>query len=209
MTEQLDNGAVVGTADFIAPEQAINNPAVDIRADIYSLGATMYSLVIGKPPFDGNTTQKLLQHQLRVAPSMATVDATLPRGLSQVVEKMLAKKPADRYQTPAEVIAALMPWMTPSAKILVGLSRTRLSSDENLAALSGIDLTGSSFKLARPSDSTDSSEFDPSAAAADTGSLTSLQTTREAGAAAPSPIANWKRRIPIVAGLRTGTCGDC
>src|SRR5262249_25502761 len=56
LTEQLDNGAVVGTADFIAPEQGMNQ-TVDIRADIYSLGATFFALLVGKPPFDGNTTQ--------------------------------------------------------------------------------------------------------------------------------------------------------
>ncbi|HEV3437784.1 MAG TPA: serine/threonine-protein kinase, partial [Gemmata sp.] len=83
LTAQLDNGAVLGTADFIAPEQAINSPSVDIRADIYSLGATLFSLIVGKPPFDGNTTQKLLQHQLRSAPSLGSVDAALPIGLSQ------------------------------------------------------------------------------------------------------------------------------
>ena len=65
LTERLDNGAVVGTADFIAPEQALNQPSIDARADIYSLGATFFALIIGKPPFEGNTTQKLLQHQLR------------------------------------------------------------------------------------------------------------------------------------------------
>ena len=60
LTEKLDNGAVVGTADFIAPEQASTQPNIDIRADIYSLGASFFALVIGKPPFEGNTTQKLL-----------------------------------------------------------------------------------------------------------------------------------------------------
>ena len=80
LTERLDNGAVVGTADFIAPEQALNQPNIDGRADIYSLGASFFALIIGKPPFEGNTTQKLLQHQLRSAPKLATLDATLPEG---------------------------------------------------------------------------------------------------------------------------------
>ncbi len=80
LTERLDNGAVVGTADFIAPEQALNQPNIDVRADIYSLGATFFALIIGKPPFEGNTTQKLLQHQLRSAPRIAALDATLAEG---------------------------------------------------------------------------------------------------------------------------------
>ena len=78
LTEKLDEGAVVGTADFISPEQAINSPGVDCRADIYSLGATLYTLIVGRPPFDGNTTQKLMQHQLKSAPTLREADAALP-----------------------------------------------------------------------------------------------------------------------------------
>lgn len=187
LTAQLDNGAVVGTADFIAPEQAINNPSVDIRSDIYSLGATLYSLIVGKPPFEGNTTQKLLQHQLRNAPSLDSVNTSLPKGLSQVVAKMLEKKPAERYQTPAEVIVALTPWMASSARIIVGLSRTSLAEDDNLqATLSGIHRSNSSSQLSSSSnrlpvitDGSDSSEIVPLAFGKETGALASAQTTRE------------------------------
>src|SRR4051794_25783518 len=80
LTEKLDAGAVVGTADFISPEQALNCPAIDIRADIYSLGATFFALIAGKPPFEGNTAQKLLHPQMTVAPHLTAVDPTLPRG---------------------------------------------------------------------------------------------------------------------------------
>lgn len=134
LTERLDNGAVVGTADFIAPEQALNQPNIDGRADIYSLGASFFALIIGKPPFEGNTTQKLLQHQLRSAPRLAALDATLPKGLSAVVAKMLAKKPEDRYQTPAEAIAALAPWLGNSSRILAGISKTNLAQGADLQA---------------------------------------------------------------------------
>ncbi len=199
LTAQLDNGAVLGTADFISPEQAINSPSVDIRADIYSLGATLFSLIVGKPPFDGNTTQKLLQHQLRSAPSLGSVDAALPIGLSQVVEKMLAKKPAERYQTPAEVIAALTPWMTSSARILVGLSRTSLAEDENLqATLSGIHRSNSSQHLPTIADSTDSSEFNPLQFGKDTGALASAQTTRESHRPDSRPVTIGRSRTALL-----------
>ena len=123
VTELLDKGAVVGTADFISPEQAMNGK-IDIRSDIYSLGATFFSLVTGAPPFSGSTTQKLIQHQLKEAPTLATLDRTFPHGLSLVVSKMLEKKADHRYQTPAEVIQALAEWLPEegSRKVKAGLS---------------------------------------------------------------------------------------
>lgn len=126
LTEVLDKGAVVGTADYISPEQAIGNPRVDVRADIYSLGATLFTLVSGKPPFQGSASQKLAQHQLKLAPNLAEQDRTFPPELAQVVAKMLAKKPEERYQSPAHVIEALAPWLSDDGehKVVIGLSGT-------------------------------------------------------------------------------------
>ena len=134
LTEVLDKGAVVGTADFISPEQAMNAPNIDIRSDIYNLGATLFTLITGKSPFSGNTTQKLLQHQLKDAPSLMTFDRTLPNGLAEVVGKMLQKKPERRYQTPAEVISALANWLPEhgAGRVMVGLSSTDLGSSGKL-----------------------------------------------------------------------------
>jgi serine/threonine protein kinase len=126
LTDRLDEGVILGTADFISPEQAINDPDVDIRADIYSLGASFFTLVTGRPPFEGNTTQKLLQHQMRPAPFLCDVDPTFQPQLAEVVAVMMAKRPEDRLQTPAEVIAALSPWVPSSAQLVAGLSRTDL-----------------------------------------------------------------------------------
>jgi serine/threonine protein kinase len=126
LTELLDQGSVVGTADFISPEQAMNSPGQDIRADIYSLGATFFSLVTGRPPFEGNTTQKLIQHQMKEPPTIGSIDKTFPSGLSEVVSKMLKKRPDDRYQTPAEVMAALGPWLPSNSRVVATLSRTNL-----------------------------------------------------------------------------------
>jgi serine/threonine protein kinase len=203
LTAKLDQGAVVGTADFIAPEQAINNPAVDIRADIYSLGASLFALIIGKPPFEGNTTQKLLQHQLRTAPTLDSVDATLPRGLGAVVDKMLAKKPEERYQTPAEVIGALSPWLASSARILVGLSCTRMAEDEALqSSLSGIQRVGSSHNLPSLATLPDSGEFQPLQAFQETGTIAAAKTTRESNRPAASPDSKRKRISTLaIAGL--------
>ncbi len=140
LTELLDQGVILGTADYISPEQAINSPAVDIRSDVYSLGATFYALVTGRPPFEGNTTQKLLQHQMREAPLLSELDPTFPPGLAEVVAVMMAKRPEDRFQTPAEVIAALAPWVPTSAQVVAGLSVTDLGKT-GISTADGTEVT--------------------------------------------------------------------
>ncbi|MCZ2341369.1 MAG: serine/threonine protein kinase [Bacteroidales bacterium] len=111
LTGRLDRGAILGTADYIAPEQAIRGPDVDIRADLYSLGITLFYLVTGRLPFPGNTTQKLMHHQRTPAPRITDFDPTLPPGLAAVVQRLLAKKPEERYAQPNDLIAALAPWL--------------------------------------------------------------------------------------------------
>jgi serine/threonine protein kinase len=104
------SGTVVGTPDYIAPEQALDSRQADIRADIYSLGCTLYHLLAGRPPFpEGTLLQKLMAHQeLTPKPVTAFRDDVSPE-LAGVLERMLAKEPARRYQTPAEVARELMP----------------------------------------------------------------------------------------------------
>src|SRR5262249_34852162 len=107
LTEQLDSQAIVGTADFVSPEQALGE-GQDHRGDIYSLGWTIYALISGKPPFKGHTTQLLMQHQMAPPPRLSKrLKSATPAGLDAVIAKMMAKKPADRYQTAEEVIEAL------------------------------------------------------------------------------------------------------
>ncbi|HZY84319.1 MAG TPA: spherulation-specific family 4 protein [Gemmataceae bacterium] len=101
----------VGTMDYMAPEQALDSHAVDIRADIYGLGATFYYLLAGHGPFqEGTTAQKLLWHQVRPPRPVREVRPEVPEGVAAVIERMMAKAPEDRYQTPAEVAEALAPW---------------------------------------------------------------------------------------------------
>jgi eukaryotic-like serine/threonine-protein kinase len=191
LTEKLDSGAVVGTADFISPEQAINCPSVDSRADIYSLGATLFTLVAGKPPFDGNVTQKLIQHQLKDAPVLAEVKPDVPAVLSAAVAKMLAKKAEDRFQTPGEVIAALAPWAESSARVIAGLSRTALGQtvDMNLTDRSGQGSSLSGLRTVSPALPGDSAALDLADAARATGSLSASETARtRTPAPRPAPL---------------------
>jgi serine/threonine protein kinase len=111
VTEKYDEKSVVlGTADYLAPEQAIGS-AVDIRADIYSLGGTFYYLLSGKAPFENGTiTQKLLWHQTRQPESLRAVRPEAPEALAALIERMMAKIPDERFQTPQEVADALATW---------------------------------------------------------------------------------------------------
>ncbi len=102
---------VMGTTDYVAPEQLRDCAAADHRADIYNLGATLYHLLTGRPPFVGTTAAKMLAHQLSAVRPARERCEDVPEALSAVVDKMLAKGPDDRYQTAAEVVQALLPFV--------------------------------------------------------------------------------------------------
>ena len=103
---------VLGTADYLAPEQAVDSHAVDERADIYSLGCTLYYSLTGHPPFtDGTLVQRLLAHQTKSPPAIRKQRPDVPESLVAIVDKMMQKRKDDRYQTAAEVAAALSKWL--------------------------------------------------------------------------------------------------
>ena len=111
LTQQIDASCIIGTADYIAPEQVLDSSAADIRADIYSLGYTMYFLLTRTlPTGDVPVMRKLLWHQTREPQSVRSLRREVPEELQAVIEKMTKKDPAERYQTPLEVIEALTPW---------------------------------------------------------------------------------------------------
>jgi serine/threonine protein kinase/class 3 adenylate cyclase len=98
----------MGTAMYMSPEQW-KTTSVDIRADIYSLGCTLYHLLSGRPPFWNSDLRPEKAHEREKLPAIES-GTSLPRGLWEVLERMTAKKPEDRYADPAEVIAALAPF---------------------------------------------------------------------------------------------------
>jgi serine/threonine protein kinase len=101
----------VGTMDYMAPEQEINSHQVDIRADIYSLGATFYFLLAGHSPFREGTAQpKQMRHQLEQPRPIRYIRRDVPEGLEAIIDRMMAKEPAMRYQTPADVAETLVAW---------------------------------------------------------------------------------------------------
>lgn len=112
LTVKFDDNNVLGTADYLSPEQAVDSHVVDIRTDIYSLGGTFYFLLTGRPLFpDGKIAQKLVWHQKRDPKPIKELRPDLPAELVAVIDKMLAKKPAERFDTPNAVLDALAPWV--------------------------------------------------------------------------------------------------
>ncbi|MBI3411794.1 MAG: serine/threonine protein kinase [Planctomycetes bacterium] len=103
-------GGIIGTADYLAPEQARDHETVDIRGDIYSLGCTFHFLLTGRPPFDGGSLiEKLMQHKSARPAPITKVRPDVPEEVIAIVERMMAKDPAHRYQTPAALAAVLAP----------------------------------------------------------------------------------------------------
>ncbi len=120
-------GHIMGTAEYMAPEQAANSHDVDIRADIYGLGCTLYALLAGSPPFrreDYPSPRKIIAaHQQLARPMVEELRGDVPKGLAHVASRMLATNPDDRFDTPLEVADAL----------------ARFTSDSNLSALLATD----------------------------------------------------------------------
>jgi len=99
----------LGTPDYMSPEQALDFHSADTRADIYSLGCTFYFLLTGQPPFPGGSlAQKLMKHQQAEPQPVREFRNDLPPWLPSLLDKMLAKRPPDRFQKPGEVVQALV-----------------------------------------------------------------------------------------------------
>jgi serine/threonine protein kinase len=110
-SEEVLTQGMLGTPDFVAPEQCRDSHNVDIRADIYSLGCTFYYLLTGNLPFpEGTFAEKLHWQQTQPPIPVRSRRPEVPERLAAVVHRMMAKKPEQRYQTPLEVAEALTPW---------------------------------------------------------------------------------------------------
>ena len=155
LTKQYDEN-ILGTADYLSPEQAIDSHSVDIRSDIYSLGGTFYYCLTSKTPFvEGSVAQKLIWHQNRQPKPIAEYRDDVPPGLLAIGEKMMAKKPDDRFQTPQQVADALAPWTQTPIPPPPDIEMPQLS----LAATRALNITGENSMAGRPSDSGSGSKW--------------------------------------------------
>lgn len=129
-------GSVMGTPDYIAPEQARDAHSADIRADIYSLGCTLYCLLAGEPPHKSDSVvEKLKAHAETEPEAIESIRVDVPEELAEVVRRMMSRNPRDRFQTPAEVADALARFVdkhrTDGGDSGTGLSQTGTTSPSN------------------------------------------------------------------------------
>jgi hypothetical protein len=112
LTKKLDDTSLIGTADYIAPELTLPDEVVDCRADIYSLGATLFYLLTGRPPYnEGSILQKLMAHQLSDPPLLTQLRTSVPSELADLVQRMMARKSVRRPQTAEDVADELQPFL--------------------------------------------------------------------------------------------------
>lgn len=113
-TQMTATGQFMGTIDYVSPEQATDTRAIDHRADIYSLGCTLYFLLTGKVPFDGiaydTIVSKILAHAEEEPQPIDTLCDGVPKGVQKIVNQMMSKHPDDRYQSADEVVQSLAPF---------------------------------------------------------------------------------------------------
>jgi serine/threonine protein kinase len=119
---------ILGTVDYLAPEQAVDSSKVDSRADIYGLGATLYFLLAGHPPYPiADPRRKLTAKQTIDPPPIHQLRPDVPQEFSEILRQLMARDPSARSSTPASVVAALHPWVAPGNDFPARLFR--MSSD--------------------------------------------------------------------------------
>lgn len=150
--ELTSTGTIMGTVDYMAPEQAVNTKAADARADIYSLGCSLYYLLTGKATYAGDTLMaKLLAHREQPIPDLRTARPEVPDHVEAIFSRMIAKTVADRYQSMSEVIVDLERAMSGQEPAMPLPLSSSLFTDEGLTSfLKEIAIEAPKAAVARP-----------------------------------------------------------
>jgi serine/threonine-protein kinase len=144
---RTQDGKVVGTPDYMAPEQALKSSEADVRADLYSLGCTFYFALCGRVAFPGGTLmEKLLKHKMDTAAPIESLRPEVPKALGDILRKLMMKKPTDRFQTPGELVAALDALSAPAPRT-VRVSQDVLQT-AGITAIGASDATAEETKRA-------------------------------------------------------------
>jgi hypothetical protein len=124
---------VLGTADYLSPEQALNSHEVDHRTDFYSLGCTAYFMMTGHPPFpDGTVAQRLVAHQVKTAKPIRDERADAPADLIAIIDKMMAKEPENRFQTASDIATTMAAWLIEHGGEAWKRQHSEISGDSSL-----------------------------------------------------------------------------
>jgi serine/threonine-protein kinase len=143
-------GSTVGTVDYLAPEQARDSAAADIRSDIYSLGCTLYHMLTGNPPFsEGGLGERILKHLQEDPPDVRQYNPLVSEEMWTLLRRMLAKKAEDRFQTPSELLKALKA-LPPQATDGEPLRLPKASLDHTQPPSSGDDQSSGDSTLMFP-----------------------------------------------------------
>jgi serine/threonine protein kinase len=134
------DGTTVGTIDYMSPEQGRDSALADVRSDIYSLGCTLYHMLAGRPPFaEGGLGERLFKHMQAEPADVRQFNPDVPDGLWAVLQRMLAKQPEDRYQTPAELLDTLLSLGVPGGAPPGAPAAAAVSDIERRAALAAVE----------------------------------------------------------------------
>jgi len=131
-------GFVVGTPQYMSPEQALGDTKLDARSDLYSVGALLFQMLTGAPPFEGETSQEVVaKHITDPPPAPASVNPTVPQWLSDAVVRALAKKPSERFQSAAQMLGALEQGMASMPPVAVSRAQAAAAVSATVKMESG------------------------------------------------------------------------
>ena len=135
-------GCVLGTVDYMAPEQAMNTRRADHRADIYSLGCTLYFLLTGQPVFGGETVmERIVAHREHPVPSLRKACPAAPQWLDAVFRKMVAKKPEDRYPSATALVSDLERQLRPELAVALDHGRVAACGGRGMGGSHAVEAT--------------------------------------------------------------------